>query len=237
MKQIEVTQVNIKSIPPNILVYRYRKLQRYLGNRKASWSEEYRAELKAESLLIQNYLESQRKDHLLAEQMIFPGMEEPAKEQYVPIVEAKLRDHYRQTLRREVLEKEIPRLRERLKLSDVEIIFPSMTANYSDTVSRSWSEYKGVEKSVIQPLGHLEMRLEKLVLELGELENMMYDMERALSYLSEDELKVIEAKYFCKQTPYDPIVIDAMPFQKDKYYAIKKNALLTIARHLRLVTL
>ncbi|RRJ63251.1 hypothetical protein EHV15_10215 [Paenibacillus oralis] len=71
--------------------------------------------------------------------------------------------------------------------------------------------------------------------ELQDLEERMYPMQKALLELDFEQLSLVEAKYFCREEPIDDALINSFGWGRQKYYTVKKTALITLATTLRVI--
>lgn len=235
MKQIEVTVQNVSHVPIHALLQRFNKLKRSLASKKAMWDDSYRSEMESEINLIRNHFKEKGAEGLLAEQIVMPGMPIPKTDTYKPIVMTKLRRHNIQLKRANELEQEMKRLGENIVSCNVEIIFPAITSNYGGG-GGGWSEYKGSEKAIVQPIEQMERKLDTYSFELSLIQPVIDEMNRALSTLDVEEREIIEKKYLKSQRePLDHVVISTLHFEKDKYYEVKKSAILKIANFFKLI--
>lgn len=221
-----VTQRNVKEISDRQLIERYRKLQQYTDNRKATFHPEVYSELMFELEIVKQNLMKRGKAEVLSQQLVLTGLEAPKKEEYEKIVIEKLREYYRQTKLYEKLQVEYEK--------GIELLFPKVTPSYANrsAVTTTNSEFQSrTEQAVIQQ----EERKEYILDELMKLRKEMEEMDRALFRLDELEKEFIEKKHFNIRNPTDTEVIADMPVERTKYYEIRKSAYLNIAESLRLL--
>lgn len=220
-----VTQKNVKELSDRQLIDRYRKLQQYTSNRKATFHPEVYSEMMFELEIVKRNLMKRGKGEVLSQQLVLTGLEPPKKEEYEKIVIDKLRDYYRQTKLYEKLKEEYEK--------GIELLFPKVTPSYANrSAVTTNSEFQSrTEQAVIQQEERKEYILEELMKLLKEME----EMDRALFMLDELEKEFIEKKHFNNRNPTDTEVIADMPVERTKYYEIRKSAYLNIAESLRLL--
>lgn len=221
-----VTQKNVKEINDRQLIERYRKLQQYTINRKATYHPEVYSEMMFELEIIKQTLVKRGKSEVLNQQLVLTGLEPPKKDEYEKIVIDRLREYYRQTKLYEKLQVEYEK--------GFELLFPKVTPSYANTssVTTTNSEFQSrTEQAVIQQ----EERKEYILEELLKLRKEMEEMDRALFGLDDLEKEFIEKKHFNNRNPTDTEVIGDMPVERTKYYEIRKSAYLNIAESLRLL--
>ncbi|MED4353623.1 hypothetical protein P9265_15000 [Schinkia azotoformans] len=221
-----VTQKNVKEISDRQLIERYRKLQQYTSNRKATFHPEVYSEMMFELEIVKQNIMKRGKGEVLSQQLVLTGLEPPKKDEYEKIVIQKLREYYRQT-------KLYQNLREEYE-KGIELLFPKVTPSYANrsAVTTTNSEFQSrTEQAVIQQ----EERKEYILDELRKLREEMKDMDLALFSLDELERMFIEKKHFNNRNPTDTEVIADMPVERTKYYEIRKSAYLIIAESLRLL--
>lgn len=234
-RQLVVTTNNIAIVAKDRLTIHYKSLKKRLNSKKAKENDKYSQRLQSELMLIESHFKRENNVHLLAEQLILPSLEEPAEEEYVPIVEEKLRDHYRHLIRVKQLQMDIKILEEIIGNSHVELIFPANINQFVGSAIRSWSEYRETENSAVQPFELLQSRLSQYQLELHFHELQVDEMKQALANLNQSELEIIENKYFCNDEPINRSVIGKLNIYKEKYYQLKYSAILKLARFFKLV--
>ncbi|MGG3865456.1 hypothetical protein ABEU96_25880, partial [Aneurinibacillus aneurinilyticus] len=228
-KSFVVTPENIELYPPDMLVKRYHSITRTMRKKEEIYCTSELGQgyelLKEESDLIHSYLVSQQLDHLIAEQIRFPGMDKPAPETYVALVERKLRDHYTHL-------QHIKELEQKLK-QGVQIIIPSAScvASYGG-VGGGRSNQSMSERLIIRA----DQIEEQWKIELEDWHIQCEPMYRALEQLDEEQRLVIEKKYFSSKKPLSDIhVIPLVPFEHRKFYKVKGAALLRLAESLRII--
>lgn len=221
-----VTQKNVREISDRQLIERYRKLQQYTSNRKATFHPEVYSEMMFELEIVKQNIMKRGKGEVLCQQLVLTGLEPPKKEEYEKIVIDKLREYYRQTKLYKKLQVEYEK--------GIELLFPRVTVSYANTsgVTTTNSEFQSrTEQAVIQQ----EERKEYILEELMKLRKEMGEMDRALFKLDELEKEFIEKKHFNDKIPKDTVLIGDMPVERTKYYEVRKNAYLNLANSLGIV--
>lgn len=219
MRNIQVTSTNVQHVPVNLLLGRYKVLNRKIQRKRAT------TEMVKEFELIRLHLAKSGQEELIVEQVEL-DIPHPVREQYVAIVEEKLRD-YRLDVKRK------QELSEKLKRQGVQIFF-SGTKFGSDAAVRS-SNHKyasSTERAVIDA----DEQLNKIREELDSLEHRMYLVERALNSLKPEQKKLIYQKYLDSQyEPKDEFLIQHFEIGRQKFYEIKGAAIVKIASSLQIL--
>ncbi|MEI7026182.1 hypothetical protein [Paenibacillus sp. y28] len=220
MRNIQVTAANITHVPFDVLQRRFRKLMR----KKADTSVPEEVE---EVEVIKQFFQQSGREFIIEQLEL--DIPRPKKEQYVAIVEEKLRTHRTDMLRQKELERT-------LKESRVEIMFGvSRFGSESGVRGGGSQEYRSpVERAV----GQAEERIDMLRGQLRSLEAKMRRMERALGRLSLEQQELLGKKYLTYpdyREPLDDIVMGQMNMGRQRYYQQKKAALCKIAVSLRLI--
>lgn len=224
MKNILVTQTNISSVPIDWLCARYQRLKR---RRKNGNPQEIK-----EMELIEKYLENIGKAELIGlyttvEQL---EMDIPVamRQQYAPIVEHRLREHYRHGQRKAWIEGMIPQATANLRAEPTKL-----TATYGNLagVTGGGGIHNPIEASFMRAVEKIE-RLEQ---ELRDLDERMHPMQKALLELDFEQQSLVEAKYFCREEPIDDALINSFGWGRQKYYTVKKTALITLATSLKVI--
>ncbi|MED4730915.1 hypothetical protein P9597_22805 [Aneurinibacillus migulanus] len=122
-KSLEITPKNIEHIRVDVLTKQYQAITQQLHRKVDVFAYHELGEsfvrLRKEAQLIQTFLKNRDLDHLIAEQMTFPGMERPRRPTYVSTVEYKLFEHYQNLKRIEELQNNLEK--------GVEIVIPMAT--------------------------------------------------------------------------------------------------------------
>lgn len=224
MKNILVTQTNISSVPIDWLCARYQRLKR---RRKFDNQQDLN-----EMELIENYLQEIGKAELIGFFTSYEQMEMDIpvamRQQYAPIVEHRLKEHYRHCQRKVWIEAAIPKANANLRAEPTKL-----TATYGNLagVTGGGGIHNPIEASFIRAVEKIE-RLEQ---ELVEIEERMEPMQKALLELDFEQLSLIEAKYFCREEPIDDTLINSFGWGRQKYYTVKKTALITLATTLKVI--
>lgn len=229
-KSFVVTPKNIKHYSSDMLVKRYRSLIRTMKKKEEIYDplelgESY-AKLRDESQLIFTFMANKQAEHLLAEQMTFPGMENPSRNEYVALVKKKLSDHYIRLQRIEELEKKLA--------EGVQIFIPSSScvASYGGEGGGRSSNQSVSERLIIQA-DTIERNWE---IELEDTKLRIQPMLRALQQLDEDERLIIEHKFLQSINPKkDIVVIQETHIARRTYYEKKPDALFKLADALSLI--
>jgi len=225
MRNIEITNDNVATVPRDLIVHRYKKIKRCLSSKHLHLLPAHRQEYENEMQLIQQHIFDTGSGHLLAEQETMLEITIPKKATYAAIVEDKLRSYFILSLRSE-------EIRRKLLKGPVEIVFPGCTSSYNfDTVSGTNSYTSSTERSIMRPV-ELTERLEE---ELKDLSLRMEPIERALNKLSIDQRELIEAKYLVKREPKDDKLMQDLNYGRDKYYKLKKSAIVKLATSFNLI--
>ncbi|WP_276913995.1 hypothetical protein [Aneurinibacillus aneurinilyticus] len=228
-KSLEVTPKNIKHIKVDVLTKRYHAITQQLRRKVDVFAYHELGEsfirLRKEAQLIQAFLKKKDLEHLIAEQMTFPGMERPKRPTYVSIVEYKLFDYYQNL-------KQIEELRSNLE-KGVEIVIPmpSCVSQYGGEGGGHGS-YQSVQERLVIRADNIQQSWE---IELEDLLLRIRPMERALQQLDYRQRALVKEKYSHDIEPTDLEVMDKMPFNKTIFYEVKNSALLRIAESLRLL--
>jgi hypothetical protein len=223
VRRYEVTKRNITEIPLDWLSLRYGKLQRWIRTSpapKAEWLTEYD--------LITDHLKARNLQQQVDGEQLSLDIELVKRESYVWIVEEKLRMHYQNKVRYAW----VARTLDSLSLNE-DRYETSLTAQYGNLApGRSLDVRSSVENRVMKMLG----RDGQFQMELSELESEIRPIERILQYkLTADQRQLVESKYFCREQPKDEVLIQKFHIGRQKYYTIKKQALLKIAYELRII--
>lgn len=222
VRKYEVTKRNITEIPLDWLSLRYAKLRRWIRT-----SPEPKAEWLAEYDLITDHLKERNLQQLEGEQLAL-DIELVKRESYVWIVEDKLRMHYQNKVRYAWVANTLD-----IQSLNEDRYETSLTAQYGNLApGRSLDVRSSVENRVMKMLA----RDGQMRIELSELESVIRPIERILQYkLTADQRALIESKYFCREQPKDEELIQKFHIGRQKYYTIKKQALLKMAYELRII--
>lgn len=224
VRKYEVTKRNITEIPLDWLSLRYGKLQRWIRTSpepKEEWLTEYD--------LITDHLKDRNLQYQqVAGEQLTLDIEPVKRESYVWIVEDKLRMHYQHKMRYVWVASTL----DSQSLND-DRYETSLTAQYGNLApGRSLEVRSSVENRIMKMLA----RDSQLQIELSELEAELRPIERILQYkLTADQRQLVESKYFCREQPKDEVLIQKFHIGRQKYYTIKKQALLKIAYELRII--
>lgn len=222
MPLLKVTTKNVKLVKTSDLVSRYKKLERKIGNRALTIHPDIYTEWVEEQELIRTALDTRDMTHLISEQLLLPGLEEPKKHEYKALVVQELERYFS-------LSKQYKRI-----LQSVELIFPSNIAQYGELhgVAAGAESYKSkTERAVIKA----EERAERAKEELAQLDNEMEPIERALESLTEQELMYIELKYFNDKKLMVVDLMVEMDVKKSRFHDIQKQAYIKIAESLKIL--
>ncbi|MDN4090890.1 hypothetical protein QYF53_23650 [Paenibacillus polymyxa] len=215
-KNIQVTELNQYSVPKDMLLKRLDRIKRM-------WTKQEKPELMDEANLIINRLRDLNVDITTsADQMEF-DIPRTLREQYVGIVEMKLRTYRNQLRRKKRIKEELPEQPYSIITSEI----PRSTASYGNLsgVSARGGIHSSTEDAIFRPFD----REERLRKELASLELEMEDMEIALAKLYEHEWQVIESLYLKYPEPSNDQLIYEFNWGRQKYYDAKRSALQTIA--------
>ncbi|MEK4191458.1 hypothetical protein [Paenibacillus sp. FSL L8-0494] len=228
MRSVQITKTNISSLPLDWIYIRYQRLQKScLKSEGETHSDEL--DLIREYFDLNGYAAifgiTNKSD---ADQM---EMEIPtaSRSQYVPIIENRLREHYRLTQRKHNLEQQLTDILGAFYVLDL----PKMTATYGNIsgVQTRGGVSSPIEDAVMRPFS----RAEKIKEELMNVEDRLYDMAHALSELTEPQLSLVSAKYLVRREPKDDQLMSVLGFGRQKYYEIKKTSLIRIAQELSVI--
>ncbi|GMK47517.1 hypothetical protein PghCCS26_46470 [Paenibacillus glycanilyticus] len=216
MRNIEITDKNVTLIPMDWLLIRYQKLNKKIKQPLVD------AKILSEHAVIERYLAD--KGHFEQLELNLPR---PKREEYVGVTEQMLKEYYRLQRRKERLEQEWEYLSKTCTPAETKI-----TASYNGGGGGAGLISKPVEKAVLQPLD----RLENIEREIYGISNRLAPMERALQALDYDQLRIITAKYFVTEKKKDQVLYEEELFlNRQKYYELKKTAIITIAQALRII--
>lgn len=134
------------------------------------------------------------------------------RQQYVSIVEYRLRQYYQANKRKHWLNVELQKVKPKE---------PKVTAEMELTAvsGRSGFPHSSTEHAVMSMFD----RAERLQDEIWEVEDQLYPMEKAMRCLDPDQLMLIEAKYFCREEALDEYLMNNFNWYRAKYYLVKKN--------------
>jgi hypothetical protein len=227
MRNILVTEKNVSQIPVEWLCVRHSKLKKKL--KFIDTDNLTNPELIKEIKLIEEYLAETGKSNLvegiaLTEvQQLELDIPVALQEQYVPIVEYRLREYYSFLQRKKRITSELSYLKVQVGMT---------TPQYGNLSGVAvGGNYSSTEAAVIK---HFD-RIERYKNELEEIEEAIYPMQRALQQLTGDQLKLVEAKYFVKEKPKNDNLIQELSWGRQKFFDLKKAALILIAESLRIV--
>ncbi|MGG3278940.1 hypothetical protein [Paenibacillus solani] len=224
MNNIQLTELNVYSVPLEWVYLRYGKLKRLMKTNKD-------LELVNEAQIIEKFLEEKGNNKILEAysdvEQIEMDIPRVLRKQYVPIVEERLEEHYIRMNTRRWLENEIKE-----KSVDLGVEMPKVTASYSYTSGFSGgSPSSSTETAVVTAYN----RLDKLKADLHELDEAMYLVNKVLQELKPDEYNLVKALYFCRERRYDNVVMKELIWGRQKYYDIKKQTLMKIAYKLNII--
>ncbi|WP_336775386.1 hypothetical protein [Paenibacillus sp. MMO-58] len=215
MRNIEITDQNVTLIPMDWLLIRYQKLNKKIKQPLVD------AKILSEYAIIERYLAE--KGHFEQLELNLPR---PKREEYVGVTELMLKEYYRLQRRKERLEQEWEYQNRTCTPAET-----STTASYNGG-GGSGVISKPVEKAVLQPLE----RLENIEREIDSISNRLAPIERALQALDYDQMRIIKAKYFVTEKKNDQVLYEEELFlNRQKYYELKKTAIITIAQALRII--
>ncbi|MOA42676.1 hypothetical protein D3C78_1647460 [compost metagenome] len=63
----------------------------------------------------------------------------------------------------------------------------------------------------------------------------MYPLQKALQQLSYEQLQLVQAMYFVREKPKNDNLIETFGWGRQKFFDIKKTALIVLAESLRIV--
>lgn len=219
LKNFQVTELNIALVPVDWLFARYQKLKK---------SVKITAAVKQELMIIKEHLENTGKSSVRAcdEEVEQIEMDIPVaiRQQYVSIVEYRLKQHYQANKRVNWLKSELMQIKPKE---------PKVTAGMELTgiSGRSGIPHSSTEQAVMS----MYDKAERLQDEIWEVEDQLYPMEKALRSLDPDQLMLIEAKYFCREEELDEYLMNKFNWYRAKYYQVKKTALILLAQSLRII--
>ncbi|MBA9086528.1 hypothetical protein FHR92_003006 [Fontibacillus solani] len=222
LRNLLVTEKNVRQVPIEWLCVRYSKIRKQL---KVQTTPELVREIK----IIVDYLDEINKSNLI-EKHHFTETEQlemdipiALQKQYVPIVEYRLQEFYRMMQRKQWIECEIEN-----------------SQTQSGRITASYGNISGVavggigsrtEDAVVR---HYE-RIERFQQELSQIEEAMYPLQKALQQLSYEQLQLVQAMYFVREKPKNDILIETFGWGRQKFFDIKKTALIVLAESLRIV--
>lgn len=223
MRNIRVTARNASDVPVDWLSVRYHRLNRWIRESpkpKAEWQEEL--------IVIQAELEARDKLQLInqskVEQLELGGITITGRDAYVPFVEERLGEHYRMTREYAWLSRQLA-----TPVNDYEANI-MLTANYGQLSPGSRiSRHSNVEQQVIRKLERYEECQERLHILI---EQMLPISTILNTKLTEEQRLLIECKYFTRESPKDEFLIVKFHLGRQKYYNLKKQALIRIAYEL-----
>ncbi|WP_379143554.1 hypothetical protein [Paenibacillus sp. sgz500992] len=221
MKNFQVTELNISLVPVDWLFARYQKLKKSV---KTTSSHAVQQEL----MIIKEHLEKTGKSSVSScdEEVEQIEMNIPVaiRQQYVSIVEYRLKQYYQANKRKHWLDVELQKVKPKE---------PKVTAGMELTgvSGRSGLPHSSTEHAVMSMFD----RAERLQDEIWEVEDQLYPMEKALRSLDPDQLRLIEAKYFCREEALDEYLMNNFNWYRAKYYQVKKTALILLAQSLRII--
>ncbi|MEK3698173.1 hypothetical protein NYE33_14520 [Paenibacillus sp. FSL R10-2199] len=221
MKNVQVTELNISMVPVDWLFTRYQKLEK---SRKSTSSPAVQHEL----MIIKEHLKKtdkssvhHREDEVEQIEMNIPVA---IRQQYVSIVEYRLKQYYQSNKRKHWLNAELQKVKPQE---------PKFTAEMelSGVSGHSGLPHSSTEHAVMNMFD----RIERIQDEIWEVEDQLYPMEKALRSLDPDQLMLIEAKYFCREEELDEYLMNKFNWYRAKYYQVKKTALILLAQSLRII--
>lgn len=221
MKNFQVTELNISLVPVDWLFARYQKLKKSV---KTTTSPAVQQEL----IIIKEHLEKTGKSSVSScdEEVEQIEMNIPVaiRQQYVSIVEYRLKQYYQANKRKHWLDVELQKVKPKE---------PKVTAGMELTgvSGRSGLPHSSTEHAVMSMFD----RAERLQDEIWEVEDQLYPMEKAMRCLDPDQLMLIEAKYFCREEALDEYLMNNFNWYRAKYYQVKKTALILLAQSLRII--
>lgn len=231
-RTFEVTPETIELYQLDILAKRYRSLTRTIRKKEELYDPcELKAgknykRMKKEQELIQKHLADRQAEHLIAEQMTFPELQN-APVTYVALVEEKLSDHY-------IHLQQIKELEHKLT-QGVRLTIPSCVASYGG-VGGSSSHDSVSERLIVRA----EEVKERWAEELEYLYVRIKPIQRALQQLGEEERTIIERKYLSASKPIqDTVIISKLEneniMSRRTFYTKKAEALRDLADYLRII--
>lgn len=224
MNNIQLTELNVYSVPVDWVYLRYGKLKRLIKMNKDP-------EMMKEAEIIEKFLESNGNNKILeaySVEQIEMDIPKVLRKQYVPIVEERLEEHYLRMRRRNWLEQEIKNRSENLMVE-----MPKVTASFSDTGESGggWLPSSPTENAVLNAYD----RIDKLKSEFHEIEEAMYTVDKVLQELKHDQLNLVKALYFQREKRNDNVIMKELFWGRQKYYDIKKATLIKIAYKLNIL--
>lgn len=219
VKKFQVTELNISLVPVDWLFARYQKLKK---------SVKITAAVEQELTIIKNHLEKTGKTSAstCTEEVEQIEMDIPVaiRQQYVSIVEYRLKQYYQDNKRINWLRSELMQIKPKE---------PKVTAGMEVTgiSARSGIPHSSTEQAVMS----MYDKAERLQDEIWEVEDQLYPMEKALRSLDPDQLMLVEAKYFCRVEELDESLMNKFNWYRAKYYSVKKTALILLAQSLRII--
>ncbi|GGF72180.1 hypothetical protein GCM10010912_16620 [Paenibacillus albidus] len=221
MKNFQVTELNISSVPVDWLFARYQKLKKSVKTNSST-------ALHRELMIIKEHLEKTGKSsgsHCDEEvEQIEMNIPVAIRQQYVSIVEYRLKQYYQANKRIKWLN---------IELQQIKPKEPKVTAGMELTgvSGRSGLPHSSTEHAVLS----MYDKAERLQDEIWEVEDQLYPMEKALRSLDPDQLKLIESKYFYREEALDEYLMNEFNWYRAKYYQVKKTALILLAQSLRII--
>lgn len=226
MNNIQVTELNIYSIPLDWIFVRYTKLKKWV--RKQNNSDFIR-----EIEIIEKYFRDNGKgqivDSLTPSEIDQLETSIPAalRNQFVPIVENRLVEYYQMMRRCEWLRSEIQR-REQATIQ----YNPKITSTLTETgIGGKGGFHSSTETAVLRPIEALD----NLKAELYELKEHMYPMEKALRELTEEQLHFVQVRYFVREVPSNEQTMQTLIWSRGKYYEVKWRVMFKIADQLKVI--
>ncbi|MGG4108809.1 hypothetical protein AAXB25_33445 [Paenibacillus lautus] len=218
MNNIQLTELNVYSVPLDWVYLRYGKLKRLIKITKDP-------EMIKESEIIEKFLEEKGNNKVLEAystvEQIEMDIPKVLRNQYVPIVEERLEEHYIRLRRSLWLKSEIKSRSENLMVE-----MPKITASFSDSGSSGGGlPSSSTEKAVLMAYD----RIDKLKSELHEIEESMYTVDKVLQELKQDQLNLVKALYFTRERRPDNVIMKELFWGRQKYYNIKKATLMKLA--------
>lgn len=238
INKLQITKQNIYAVPKDWIIIRHQVLQKNIRSGKVGENLE---EVMQESEIIKEYLGSHHKkmnihdlpesnpsvNHLSEADQLEMDIPVLLKNQYVPIVEDRLNDHYVHMLRKESLERQIEVARASVAA------MPKITANYDSTGGGFGGglPQSPTEMAVMRPIE----RLERLRKDLYELEESMYTMNYVLQELKPEQFELVKAMFFTRHRLQDNVLMGELHWGRKKFYSIKKATFIRIAYKLKII--
>lgn len=227
MRNIRVTQRNASEVPLDWLHVRYRRLTRWIQE-----TSKPKPEWELERSVIKEELEVRGRLELIQQQeavQLELGLDVAVihRNDYVPIVEERLREHYSMSRELAWLSQMPERYSDNMEGSK------HLVASYGLARGNRTSGYANpVEDRVMRDLEQQELRQ----IRIKHLQKRMLPLTTILeTKLTELQHTLISMKYLTRESPKDEYLMLKLSVGRQKYYNLKKQALQRIAYELGLI--